>query len=95
MRLWDVATGRPLAVLEHDGLRVEWCVWSPDGRRLLAGSNVERELTQTLELIILVLQDMEEIYRQLPKEQFETAAKQLGEKIEKYEQLRAQYGEHE
>ena len=60
-----------------------------------AGADVEKELTQTLDLIIQVLQDMESIYRQFPDEKFKTAVEQLREKIEKYEQLRAQYGERE
>ncbi|MCP4396412.1 MAG: hypothetical protein GY801_03740 [bacterium] len=60
-----------------------------------AGADVEQESIQTLELIVQVLQDMENIYRRFPEDKFKTAAEQLREKIEKYEQLRTQYGEQE
>jgi WD40 repeat protein/serine/threonine protein kinase len=41
-RIWETATGKPLATLKHDGLYVHAVAFSPDGRFLATGGNDPR-----------------------------------------------------
>ena len=39
VRVWDVSTGREVAMLEGHGGKVNSCAWSPNGKRLASASH--------------------------------------------------------